>query len=350
MLRYNIFFIAILVFAFFVQNFVILEVRSKIPAAYWLPEMITVKEALAASEPSPKIIFLGGSTSLFGVDAHALTQDLNRPVFNMGLVGMLRLDRMLSIGAAVSRKDDILILALEPSFYDCASQSWTKWQLVNALAWDRERYFDRKPLQTQMAAILEAGNPSIAANVMTAWVQERLGSKTIRRRLGALSPRLAAEHLRAVQDGIVPGGFAYAAENLDRFGDIQNTNAHKQVVAGFLPSQPGSICPAVAADLRRFEGAMSQRHVSLAVIHTPYLIEDKTDQSWVAADKQFRRDLEKLGLPLIDNRQDDFFPQRLFYDLGNHLNAEGRAVHTKRLAAALRDFLNSARLSPLGRS
>src|SRR5215467_14299553 len=79
----------------------VLTVRAPVAAEYFVLQTIQVKEALLARIPSPRIIFLGGSSSLFGIDATAVSAALHIDTMNMGLHGGLRLDRFMQVAHEV---------------------------------------------------------------------------------------------------------------------------------------------------------------------------------------------------------------------------------------------------------
>ena len=118
-----------------VHFLVCLFLPSPIAAEYWIRELIVVKQMLAGSIGfSPRIIFLGGSSTLFGIDAQVVATETGLPAMNMGLQAEMRLDRLLSVGEAMVRRGDVLVLPLEQGLYSCDKQAWDDWQLRNALA------------------------------------------------------------------------------------------------------------------------------------------------------------------------------------------------------------------------
>src|SRR5258705_7873836 len=130
---------------------VCLFLPAPIPAEYWVREMIGVKRMLASSISTPRIIFLGGSSTLFGIDASQVEEETGIRAMNMGMHAGMRLERVLSVGEDTARRGDILVLALEHIFYNC-DRSWNSWQVTNALAWDRS-YFHSLPIGTQILAV-----------------------------------------------------------------------------------------------------------------------------------------------------------------------------------------------------
>lgn len=71
------------------------------------------KERAMEESPSPKMIFVGGSSSLHGVDSSVVEKAIEVPVFNTGLYGGLGLQFMLDSVRAVIKPNDLVIVAPE---------------------------------------------------------------------------------------------------------------------------------------------------------------------------------------------------------------------------------------------
>jgi hypothetical protein len=313
------------------QVAIVLGMHAAVPAEYWLAEVIAVKEALANAQRSPKIIFLGGSSSLFAIDAARIEQALGRPAINFGLHAWLRLDRLFIIARRTSRRGDLLVLALEPDYYSCTGQRWSNWQVRNAAAWDRAGYFDQKPMTERIAAILEAGDPSLPIDAAVAWVQDKLHLDTVRKRREAFGQAQAQRNLTSIRAHILPSEFAYSAANLDSNGAFQNTSGQHYFGPGTDPALPNDVCAPVLDALFSFNREMAVKGVSIAIVNTPVLVEDSQRTGWMAAEHRFTSDLASIGLPVLDQRQDLFFPPAAFFDKERHLNAEWRERRTNRL-------------------
>jgi hypothetical protein len=262
---------------------VCLYLPAPIAAGYWVNEMILVKRALADSAPSPRIVALGGSSTLFGIDAQEITTRTNISTMNMGLHAAMRLERLLDIGAQMARPGDIFVLPLEYTFYDCSEILWTDWQIRNMLAWNRT-YFDDMPLRARLNGVFTAGGLELPATILVANIGSLVRPQNFIERRSALAP--AADILKRYQsDQRRTENFAYSAYNIDHNGDILNNRGTRYKSAGVPATEPGAVCPQVAEILQRFAASLKDKAARVFVAHAPYLVDGAPAPGWQEARK-----------------------------------------------------------------
>ena len=321
--------------AFIALHFsVCLFLQSPIAAEYWLAETIAVKRLIAHSLPPPRIIFLGGSSTLFSIDARQVEKQTGVPSVNLGMHAAMRLDRVLSIGEEIARPGDILVLPLESGYYEDQTD-WSDWPLRNALAWDRA-YFSRLPLHERIKAIFTAGGgPRLMFEILT----EKIGS--------IAKPSLYADRVSALAPADViwarfRGGmfrteyFAYSAYNLDERGDILHNRSLLCLGSGIPANEPGGVEPGTLRTLCDFVRRMKNRGAEVLFAHTPYVIETSPASGWQAAEVNYSHDIASTGASILDHREELFFPSADFFGSPYHLNEAGRQLRTARLIADLR--------------
>jgi hypothetical protein len=307
---------------------------APLPAEYWMGDSIAIKRMLARSLPSPRIIFLGGSSTLFGVDVRQVEKGLGLPAINMGMHAAMRLDRVLGAGEDMARRGDILVVILEPPYYGCDQASWSDWQLENALTWDRP-YFDRLPLGTRIKAVFTAGGPCLMFEVLA----DKLGSLVFPAQYGA---RLEAlEPVDSIWERYRSGAFrtnafGYSGYNLDDRGDIVGNEGPLYSGPSGSTLEPAGICPTVLSALADFVSRMHSRGVRVIVGHTPYLIDGVVPSGWRQAETQFVRDIASAGASILDSRDELFFPRPDFFNTPLHLNTAGRHRRTESIIIDLR--------------
>jgi hypothetical protein len=317
-----------------IHFFVCLFIASPISAEYWVRELIAIKEKLANSISSPRIIFLGGSNVLFGIDAKQVEETTGVHSLNMGLHAELRLDRVLSIARDVARRGDILVLAFEHTYYSCARESWDDWQLRNALAWDRS-YFDNLPLVTRIAAIFTAGNPFLPFNIITSRLGSIVAPNAYSDRIQALAPtEVIWERYRSGKSET--SGFAYSAYNVDDRGDIKNSAGKEFTGAGIPINEPDNVCPFAISIIADFVTRMKESGIRVFVAHAPYLIDGAAPAGWQESENNFSRDVGSMGTTILDGREELFLPRAYFFNSGYHLNQIGRHERTNRMIMDLR--------------
>lgn len=313
---------------------IILSLPAPIYAEYWVRELIVVKQKLASEIAAPKTIFLGGSSTMFSIDAKQVEQQTGRPAINMGLHASMGLDDLLSVGASVVRSGDILVLLLEPPYYDCDRRGWSEWRVRNALAWDRVN-FDRMPLYRRAAAVVSAGGPVLSAAVIKGNLAVLFSGGIPAARKAALgTPDSIWQRYRSGAER--PSDYRYSAFNLDDHGSMLHTEKAQFHGAGTPVSMPAGICPATIAQLGAFVTVMRSKQVTVLFGHTPYLIEGGVKANWATSEAEFAKDVTAVGSTLIDRRDDLFFPRQDFFDTPLHLNSHGRGERTQRIIAALK--------------
>jgi hypothetical protein len=90
-----------------------LQFGAPIEAAYDVNNWRIWKQHIAKTTPSPKVLLVGGSGTLFGMDSGYLEGRLGIPVVNHGLHGGMPLDWLLDVSLRYVNKDDIVVLTLE---------------------------------------------------------------------------------------------------------------------------------------------------------------------------------------------------------------------------------------------
>jgi hypothetical protein len=308
-------------------------VPSPISAEYWVRELIVIKRMLANSISSPRIIFLGGSSTLFSIDAKQIEETTGVRAMNMGVHAGMRLEQVLSVGEDVARRGDILVLALEHVFYSCNREPWNGWQVTNALAWDKS-YFDRLPLLTRIGAIFSGGSPMLAVKILTAKFGSIIAPEAYAGRFQALAPiDVIWEHYRS--GNFRPRTFLYSAYNVDDRGDIQKNIGVEWRGRGIPANEPSNVCHYTLSILANFVARMKDKGVRVLVAHTPYLIEGTPRAGWQEAEANFSRDISSTGAIILDRREELFLPRAYFFNTELHLNQVGRRERTKIMIADL---------------
>ncbi len=286
---------------------IVLFLRAPIGAEYFVGEMMVVKREQAAALASPKIVFLGGSSTLLSIDAKAVARALDLPAENFGLHASMRLEWLLAEADRMMRSGDALVLVLEHNYYDL-------WRRIDI-------------------ALTTAKTPSLALELVGAEMATITRPQTLARRIEALAP--AAEIVaRYRSDRLRTQTFAYSAFNLDDSGDLLNNDGAFFAGRGD-PSRPARICSTVADSLRGFVAAMRGRGVRVLVAHVPYAVEPESATGWQDPEALFAADITAIGAELLDRRDELFLPARFFFDTSLHLNAAGRTIRTDRLIADL---------------
>lgn len=85
------------------------------PEWYWIHDTFKIKENIANKIPGNKIVFVGGSATLFGLRTEDVERELKIPTINYGVHAGLDIDYILERAKKILKPGDVVILPLEYS-------------------------------------------------------------------------------------------------------------------------------------------------------------------------------------------------------------------------------------------
>lgn len=298
-------------------------------AAFYRPDVsnpvvatVRHKYARLASAPSPRMLFVGGSSVHTGFDGATAESMSGYHAVNLGLIAALRLEYMLAEALAVARPGDLVVIAPEYG------------QLF--------RRFEGGNSAMALLQVLEA-RPANAAHLR--WVHW----KTILD-AGAI-PQLGF----AVQQASDRLGDWLRGRKLDQPRSIRVTDASDLLEHRGEPSRPGAatsenvlrarvdvadMMPSVAL-INRFAAAARQRGVDVVFTWCPIpKVQQQRRRRQLALIEATLRD--QLDVPIIGSPDDFTFPNHAFFDSPLHLGGDWMIERTRRFCALLNQQRSSA--------
>jgi len=309
---------------------VLILIDAPVPAEYWVGEMITIKKELVKKHAGKsKIIIAGGSSTLFGIDAEYASKSLDMPVLNFGLHAGLRLGRILQIVSSVVEHGDVLVLALEPPYYDCNTKL-NSGHVTNIIGWDHDAWKEMN--YSEKLEFVSLVSPTLLGQMLVAEILKKLHPAIISDRLTSLDRALVSSRFRA---RIAPLTFAYSAYNLNSHGDMQRTEGSKFKGQGYDVGSPAHVCDKTANSLISFVGRMKKKGVPVYFANIPYIASEVGLDTLRSGELNFRNEFAPIGC-IIDNREDLIFDRKYFFNTDLHLNTEGRSLRTEAFIKAIR--------------
>lgn len=311
---------------------------TPVTAEYWVQELLVIKRDIVKQYADRrKIIIASGSSTLFSIDAKLLSEQLNMPVINFGLMGGMPLERILEETNAATSRNDIVILPLEPDYF-CREEvtGFEEWVLRNALAWDHS-YWNQLSWYQRMVAIRYLG-----LRFPLEMLQARFD---VAFRPAITDPRLFTLNASAVLEKFAkPPPLAdnlYSVYTMSRYGDIKNTSESGYSGTPRRADLPLKICAQSFAQLKAFVAQQKNKGVSVYFANTPYVRLDNLEAAAVEhVSKQFSSELGQVA-PVLDDRAALIFNRELFLNSALHLNIQGRDLRTMLLLEALRPVLKT---------
>ena len=317
--------------AFFVTAFfsavlyystILLCIDAPVKAEYWVAELITAKKELAGQfAGKKKIIVAGGSSTLFGISAEQASAQLNVPVLNFGMHAGMKLDKILQIVSPWAEHGDILVLPLEPGYYDCNDKP-NSWQVTNIIGWDHDSWKQMSLLQK--SEFITLISPSLAGEMVVAGFQRKFQPEQVANRLTTLDEPLVLAKFRARTD---PGKLVYSAYNINNHGDLLNTEGLQYDGPGVAYGGPSHVCEKTASYLIHFVEIMKAKGVQVYFANVPYIASDGSIDAMRRGEWNFRNAMSRIGI-VIDRRENLIFERKYFLDGLLHLTNGGRVLRT----------------------
>lgn len=326
------------------------QLGAPMPAEYWVREVKIAKQHLARRVSVPKIVILGGSNGLFGIDSRLIERDTQVKTVNMSLHGALTLDYLLNYAMPVLNKRDTLILALEYNYYFHGNKEgacFTSWYANNLMTWDTQ-YFMEMPLADKVCLMLSADPKRILNGVLAQYYSARLLDRFGKRRLLIdhevinKMEKLAGERERQSV------ALEYGLATMNEYGDFRVNAPSTYFEVPDYGFESRRIFAQRSSKWRTFKylAEYCRDHgVRLMIAWPPTIDGARTGvQSSLARQKLsvIRHELEGLGIQILGSPEDFSFNREYFLDTNYHLTATGGTLRTEKLVSLLKPLLENA--------
>ena len=285
------------------------QLGAPTPSSRWVFEAYQKKARIAAAKSSPRILIIGGSSALFGLDSATLSHAWGRPVVNMAVNAGLGLHYILWQARQVARAGDMILLPLEYALF--VDDDRPNAQIVDyAIARDNAYWRDLSPWRK-------------------AWVA------------AALSPDRWWEGLRGLDDPPITVG-VYGGHNIDALGDQTHTSPTDrgpQEAAEVASSRVWNYGARAKAsrggwlELASFARWARTSNVCLVAIPPSLLMQARyvDDPIEHAFYDSLPARVSGLGIAYLGHPLDFMYPAKWFFNTDYHLQDWARREHTQRI-------------------
>lgn len=291
-----------------------------VPNTQWVSQAYAHKLGLASAVGQPKLLVVGGSATMFGVDSRIMAEALGRPVVNLGVNAGILTPFIHHYARQAIKPGDWVLLPVEyPLFHGRYSIN-----LPFIDYWWEHPGFRR-------------------VNVNSAQLAQLLWLTPVSR---------AVDGYRGLPPNFAVSGL-YGPQNLDGNGDQANSEADQQqiwmreLVERSVVEQYGAKAHAWNANWESWK-ALADEITAMGgcAIFVPPPMLDRVDyhmgkehQYYVTLPEQARmQGLNYVGSPL-----DTLYPIDWFFDTNYHLNATARSVYTQYLIKKIKPVFASCR-------
>lgn len=268
-----------------------------------------------------RIVIIGGSDALFGIDAEQLQRDLNRPVVNYATHAALRIEYLLDRAMRVLRPGDVAVLDLAYGMWGDDQGTFGEYEFAYFSSYDK-LYYARMGAVRAVKALYSVPLADYPASLGRWWTY-RAGKNVHWARMYDVATLGRQGDLRLKVPGSLIG-----AENL-----------------GPISAYEGPTAQAV----RSFARWARANHIRVMYTWPPLAKATPETMAQVYATPAWLTTLfDRESITMLDRPEDNFFPIAWFYDTDKHLNSSGRRVHTEALGRRLSEALGKTAAPPQG--
>lgn len=292
------------------------------------------KHRILEGAPSPKIIFVGGSNLLFGLDGELIERTFRRKVVDMGLCIMFPVPYLLEEIKDSVKSGDIIVLSAEYSSYS------------------REH-----ELPLVMADILDGYPPAIQ------WILRSNACSLENKRkilfhlrtLGLQKLDYGLKHLRQIATHRCkwsygkpnPGLAVLNSSNLNGCGDLV-WHLNREVTPNAMESKilirvAKHVDQHISSEINSFNNYCRSKGAQVVLIPPPVptvmYLKSKADIDNVISEAR-----QKLTVPVLADADRYTFPEKQIFGGHYHLDRVGRQVRTERVIEDLQSVVNAPKV------
>jgi hypothetical protein len=311
-----------------------LQVGAPVKAAYWLRELKIVKEHIARNAGEEKIVIMGGSNALFGLESELIEERLGITTVNLSLHAGFPLEYHFDFVRQHLRGGDTLIVSPEFEMLS-RNKPYNKWYVTQLLTWDSASFW-RLPLG-EKARMIRRVKPGRIYRGLKAMARKEEIHATKRGRAPVPEAEVLERAAKRWESGKYRGVYSY--ENVGPRGDIaRNRGSFKGEAGKYGLSHKYHVAPRTEKTLARIRAFCAKEGIQLLYAWAATISGEELDLE--SDDARFALGavedvLRSLDIPALGEPQEFSYERTFFYDTRYHLNNKGRQLRTERLADLL---------------
>lgn len=323
------------VFVFLMSAYLYLyfwQIGRPVVAEWWLKNTLEKKELISDSTNTPRIVFISGSNSLFGISGDVIEKKTGMKVVNLALHAGLDIDFLVYVLRRNIKPGDIVIAPLEYQYYRKDSNP-TTWFITNMLGWGGD-YVRSRNLYDQIKLFTFTNKDRVIEGLLT----------------GGDAKYASIEEVSSSVPSVDYSYKKYVYTSLDKYGSIQMLYYSQGILAKMERQQNKyeEILSYGKSNLTFTDYAKSGigklKNITEdsggtffvtwpASIKTKFF--NKDDQQAKAFAKNIKETLESMHVHVLC---DPFYANqdfKMFSDTIYHLNRTGSVIRSERLAECL---------------
>lgn len=317
------------------------QLNAPVKAGHWLRNVYVVKNYIAQNLESPKVITVGGSNALFGINSAMIESAMGIRAVNFASLSTFPIQYHIYKLKKILNRGDTVILALEFNQYELTTQYNT--QFVNdVMAWDTD-FFWSLILLEKIKFILSVSPKRIMEGVLSKVLVNKLDEATRSARRSsdpALIMKLIKNHW--TKNFILPNDYSlsYDFRNLNKYGDTINNFGSflKEDINDYGLSNNFFYSPTTWKTLTEFKKYCHNKNIKLFITWSPTAINKALDFNKKITQKKIDEiiaNIKTVGIEILGEPNDFNYEKEFFFDTYDHLNNRGRNIRTKKILELL---------------
>lgn len=306
------------------------QIGRGVKAEWWIKNVTEKKIDIAQKPSSGRLVIISGSNGLFGINSDVISKDIGKPVINLAIHAGLDLGYYRMLLDKVLRRDDVVIMPLEYSYYG-KKDMFTEWQVNNILAWGKE-YLDWMSLSDKVDFFIHTP----ASRVVD----------------GLLSPSVDKFDSEEKVSEYIPEGKDYGLDyrSLNTYGDLNLDRPSAKAVKDLILNKQKNAATLSYGKSSSYISDYTYNQLELirrlvysrgarmylswpASMETEYF--NKNDTQAVSFTNDIKRKLELRGYHFVCSPFDSNLNQRLFLDTYYHLTSSGARLRSEAMSKCL---------------
>jgi hypothetical protein len=292
------------------------QLGIKTQSSRWTYEIVQKKEAIAAATPGPRLLIVGGSSGLFGLDAEVIEQQTGLHTVNFASHAGLGLGYILHLARQTARPGDTILLSLEYEFYSSGFSYSVFDDYI--LARDPD-YFRQMPLLQKI---------DMATRIPFSRFQKGWSIRS--------KPEVVRPHAPYV-DALNSHGDEIGNAAVDRPPKNSEMDLTANALIDGLPSDDTD----GFNELRKFFAWAKANHITVLATFPNILYHPEYDHPVAQrAVQTITNFYASQGVPVIGTAQEAMLPSNQFFNTYYHLTREAALARTQRLIPELEPHLS----------
>lgn len=307
-----------------------LQLGANVEAEWWVKNIYSYKDHVAARTESPKILIVSGSNSLFGLDSGIISDKTVMPVVNLtGHAAMdmefyyVKLRKYMGTG-------DIVVMPLE--FIYLQRLKVSDWFVNNMLAWGEEDYLEELDLVSFLKFLVTVPKARVYEGLL---------------HLHSTNPILSsAQVIKEVERTLSEDGAGwrgYTHKSLNEHGDIVSGDEitdlfKKSSRKGFFYYGGWDISDRFFRMFSKIQKLVDDHDGRLLLTWSVSMKNEKFDLSQSKYQRnitRIRENLSKGSVAIHCDPEDFHFEKELFFDTHYHLNKRGTILRSENLTRCI---------------